>query len=419
VFCENGNYFPDPLAGMMTPTTAHLQSDKNSGAVINRVYFAPTSDACIIINGAGGTPELFQGPYPGGTFPPDLWAAVQQVASGPGFGSLSWIGNGIWAVLGKDNSYVLGDAVPAALTAKLNSYQTANQRVVAAAGGGNPASELYEPYCIAFAPSGEWLLCGSVGADQGTGTYDASANFPADVLAAAAALPNRVSLSALEFDPSGGWIMIDTTNAVHYGGTVEPALQTQLAAVGPSSGQVILDVACLTPNIPVLPMGPVQQPPGASSNFDVVAGAHGGAMQTTITLDSGGNIFGTTIMSTSNKLFGCHCMVVLVFYDYTGQPIPACTVANRFGVDAAASATPMAWGPGWTIGTGYLQLIRSVAIVHVNSPNSLQYDFGQWMQDVGLFSSAVGQLLQPIASAFGAGGKGTAGSGTAGAKTSG
>jgi hypothetical protein len=49
----------------------------------------------------------------------------------------------------------------------------------------------YSPTNLIITRSGEWLLIGYSPGDQGSGTYDSSANFPSDVLAAANNLPDH------------------------------------------------------------------------------------------------------------------------------------------------------------------------------------------------------------------------------------
>ena len=134
-------------------------------------------------------------------------------------------------------------------------------------------------------------------------------------------------------------------------------------------------------------------------------------MQTQIAIDSGGNIYGTTTLKTSNWGRGFHGMVVVTFFDFTGNIIPAlqAQVAQRIGMDEVFGDNqnkpiPNAWTAN--IGTSYLQQIRSVTISHVYSPNSLEQDFSAWFGAIGQYAQDLLPLAQIVGSVAGAAGGG-------------
>lgn len=404
VFCENGQYASS--INLPAPTTGQLGTFRQNGGVINRVYFAPNSDSYIVTDGK--TCTTFQTP------PADLLAAVQQVLQAqaseaqPLPPSVSWAGNGIWAVFGV-NAYRLGPSVPASLTAKLNSI-----------GPPSDANDRWSPNGLWFAPSGEWMLQGSGAHDQGSAELYYSSAFPAAVQQWMPTVPmsNHSCIQNFEFDPSGGWVMVDDLNNVYYSPSgVDPALQQQVTTMQ-AAGNVVVDIACLTLNQPVLPMSPIQQPPPLQAGSDFETSTQfetiedptptqrttAFLMKTVVNeIDSGGNVFGETGLATETLTDSFHGAAVLSFLDFTGNLIAALSdppaVAERF----AAPDNVLGSGQGkpgfntWqaSIGTEYLQLIRQVCISHVYSPNSIEQDISNWTSAIG---SNVQNLI-PIAQA--------------------
>ena len=416
VFCENGNYFPSSNAPVLAsnvpvPTLSQLANAVQSGKTINRVYFAPNSDSYIVTDGNSVT--AYQNP------PADLWAAVQNLVAnggfrgGPALTSISWVGDGIWSAVGTAG-YRLGANVPATVkTTIANEIQQ-----------GKDSNDPWNFVNLIFAPSGEWFLQGYNQSDQGQGSWDFSPNFPADIQALMKTLPNRVDVQNIEFDPDGGWTLVDDTNQVHYGGTIANGLQSQITTAQ-GGGQVVNDVATLALNCPIFPIGypnPIMQPT-TPNNFDVLQGAHGGCMQTQISMDSGGNIYGNTILQTSNQNVGFHGSVILAFIDFTGNFIGALqgVVAQRFGIDDFLGQNQNKPNPNtWTqnIGTGYLQQIRAITITHVYSPNSLEQDIQNWTQGIGSAVQNLMPVAQFVSTIMGSGGK-SSGSGSSSQKSSG
>jgi hypothetical protein len=244
IFCEGGVYqYSDNIPGA---TLKQLQDYQAQGGTVNRVYFLPNSDSYIVTDGKTAT--QFQNP------PADVWAAVQEI--GGAIRSLSWVGDGMWALFGA-NQYRLGasaSAVQAAIDKEVQS--------------GTAADDVYSPNLVVFAPSGEWMLQGYGQRDEGNPTLDFSPNFPQDIQQTVNALPDHVEVLNLEFDPAGGWIMVDDQNNVHYSASgVEQELQNEVTTLT-GGGNVVVDFACLALNQPILPFGPVEQPPPVESNFE-------------------------------------------------------------------------------------------------------------------------------------------------------
>ena len=413
-FCENFNYFPNSTVGVLAsnvpnPTLSQLGLAVQGGNQIARVYFAPTSDDYIVTDGKTAT--AYQNP------PADLWAAVQNIiAGGYNLDYISWVGDGVWAVFGSlppgtapagrpPVNCILGSKIPPTLTAQIASnIQSYDNR--------------YSVGGVIFAPSGEWFLEGSSPDEHGE-IYNFSSKFPADIQTLINSFlnngnPTDVYVNGLEFDPDGGWILVDTTNKVYYGGAIAAGLQQQIQTAQ-GGGQNVNDVATLALNCPIFPIGypnPILQPNSPPpNNFDVLGGGHGAAMNTALSLDSGGNINATTILQTSNAAMGFHGMVIVTFLDFTGAIIPElkAQVAARFGIDNIPLVAPNQNTPNpfyWTqtIPTSYLQQIRAVAISHIYSPNSFEQDLANWSNGIG---SDVGNLVpQSVATLF-SGGKGS------------
>lgn len=408
IFCENGVWFSS--ASAPEQLTKPLETNESSeGWDVKRVYFLPNSDSYIVIHGAGATalpPPASLGALQVQQVPEDVMAAVENlVSSGDELQTLSWVGDGVWAMFG-EHGYAMGANIPATLDAKLAELaQRAHENI-------EEHEHVAEaPAMVVFAPSAEWLLC--VALERGEVDYVASENFPADILAAARALPARDNVTKIEFVPGGGWVMITEAQTVIYGGS-GPVLDEISEAVAKieAEGNVVIDCAALWLNEPIYNMGPFQQPPPVgSTNFDVVQGAGGGAMQTVVhSIEPSGLASITTKLRTSNFWHGFHGSAFVLPLDYTGQPMYEAQFSARWGNEKSEGEVERYWIAHLAAST--LKVMRGVLIHHMYSPNSIADDLANLESGIASALGAFTPSIQAVGSLFG-GGKGGSSSGKA------
>ena len=318
--------------------------------------------------------------------------------------------------------YRLGANVPTSLTTQINSYTQ------------NEDFPRWSPTLVTFAPSGEWMLVGAYYGDEGQGTLDYSEAFPKEVQNWISTLPlwesGHTSVLHFEFDPSGGWILIDTSNNVYYSQTgIDPALKKQVTTLQ-GAGQTVVDCACLALNGPILPMPAVQQPSPVETNFGdrnqfetiwnppFVSKTSGFLMKTVINeIDSGGNIFADTALMSATWSSGFHGSVFLTFFDFTGNVIwqlssaapEGMVVAETFGIDNVFGMNqnnPETNPWSASIGTAYLQIVRSVAITHIYTPESLEQIIQSWLNAISNTIAPVATIAKSIGTIGGLGGGG-------------
>jgi len=409
VFGENGQYATS--ANTPAPTLNQLGTLKQNGGVISRVYFAPDSDSYIVTDGK--TCTSFQTP------PSDLLAAIQSIIQSLGGSaqlppSVSWVGNGIWAVC-CGGQYRLGANVPASLTAQLNSI-----------GPPSDANDRWVSNLIVFAPSAEWLLQGSGAHDEGSAELYFSPGFPAATKQwiQNTALPGHTCIQNFEFDPSGGWIMVDTQNNVYYSPSGIDAALKQAVTTMQKAGNVVVDFACLTLQQPVLPMSSVQQPPPVQANFQTGEGfgtislgssqSQGFLMKAVVNnIDSGGNVFGQTGLMSATWTSGFHGTTIVAFLDFTGNVIAPLSdppvIAERFAspdnVAGSGQNVPGFFSWQGSLGTSYLQLIRKICISNVYSPDSLAITINKWTSAIGSNAKNLEPVAQDVGIKGASGGK--------------
>jgi hypothetical protein len=404
IFCENGVWNNSPSAP--EPLTKMLETNESTnGWTINRVYFLPNSDSYIVINGTAAAalpPPLSLGSLQVQQVPADVLAAVDNLTNGGGeLRTLSWVGDGIWAAFGT-KGWLVGANIPATLKAKLDELEKwAHENI-------EQHEQIQEsPYMVVFAPSADWLLCTIEPRSEGEGTYYHSDNFPTDIVKAAESLPSRVGLTKVEFVPGGGWVMIGGPNEVIYGGSGGTVLSEIQQAVEQlqAEGNVVTDCAALALNEPIFNMGPFQQPPPVgNSQFDVVQGAGGGAMQTVIhAVEPSGKWTISTSLRTSNFWHGFHGSALILPLDYTGAPMYQVLMHERWGNEKAEGEVEKDWTR--EIPVGLLKIIRGVLIHHMYSPNSLATDVAAFEAQVGSALGAFTPTIQAVGSLLG-GGKG-------------
>lgn len=371
IFGQNGQYVASSNMPGQLLNTLTTSVNSNGWKLIDRVYFAPTSDSYLATDGTSMM-------YWYQNFPSDLGAASIKVMQAGGIKHVSWAGDGRWGAFDGWN-YSLGPNVPAAVGQKLQGYLAANN---------TDSHSRYVPENLVFAPSGEWLLIGYDQADEGADTEDYSANFPVDVRTHMQTLPDHVGATNVVFNPAGGWIIVGNDGNA-YQNNAPPDLMQALQNFQ-AAGNVLVDISIITLMEPPFPFD-VKQP--SDGTMEVIANTHGGAVQTTIHLDASGTLNAATHISTSNDMIGWHCCVQAVLGDYTGSVIWTSPI-QRFGVDGKTIGTSDSNVP-WscTIPQGSLQSIRSVAISHSYCPN----DLGASLIAVGAAISSLGPLVQAIA----------------------
>ena len=234
VFGENGQYATS--ANTPAPTLNQLGTLKQNGGVIQPGSTSPRT-ATRTSSPTAKRARRFRRRRQ--TFSPRSRALFNRWGGSAGLSavSVSWVGNGIWAVC-CGGQYRLGANVPASLTAQLNSI-----------GPPSDANDRWVSNLIVFAPSAEWLLQGSGAHDEGSAELYFSPGFPAATKQwiQNTALPGHTCIQNFEFDPSGGWIMVDTQNNVYYSPSGIDAALKQAVTTMQKAGNVVVDFACLNP----------------------------------------------------------------------------------------------------------------------------------------------------------------------------
>ncbi len=210
IFGKNGQSvtsqnFPSDLQG-------ELQNGvQTQGWVVNNIFCYPDTRGFLVLLSNGKVATY-------GSFPADLAAAVSSLnipSTNPQL-NVSWQANDVWAVFCPGVGYKLGPNVPSQVTTLLANYNQSNAA----------DQTRYSPTNLIFSPSGDWLLIGYDQSDEGSGTYNSSSGFPADVLAAANNLPDHTGVANVVFDPDGGWAMTDSSGNIQWGSGTPSDIQT-------------------------------------------------------------------------------------------------------------------------------------------------------------------------------------------------